>query len=86
MNITACDKGVVGGTEWPSPVWYSPSNVLIDACDDVDSQHTASGVVWWAAPEAATGNRAYFEVDLGCQKCVSQVTLRNSGNGNPADR
>ncbi len=73
------------GTEFPRGD-FGPENVLIDACDDKSHPSSPATIDWWAAPNAATGDNAFFEVDLGCQRCVSTVTVRNSGNGKGASR
>ncbi len=73
----ACEeKKVVDGTEYSKQ--YTYANVLIDSCDD---QNTGSNYKHWVAPDGASGEAAFFTVDLGCQRCVSNVTLRNSQNG-----
>ncbi len=81
IHKLACEKSIVDGTEWPAPRWYGPAHVLIDSCDDPSDVHYQASIDWWAAPEGARGAQAFFKVDLGCQRCVSKVTVRNSGNG-----
>ncbi len=59
----------------------SPEHVLIDSCADIDDPKEDATLDWWLSPNGATEDEAYFVIDLGCQKCVSTVTVTNSGNG-----
>ncbi len=86
MDELACNKSIVDGTQHPVAPWYGPHNVLIDSCDDSSNVPTEASVDWWAASDRATEDDAFFEVDLGCQKCVSMVTVRNSANGSVRHR
>ncbi len=80
--MLACEeKTIVDGTEHSER--FKRANVLIDSCDDTASGRTYN---YWAAPDGASGDAAFFTIDLGCQKCVSNVTLRNSRNGPHNDR
>ncbi len=81
----ACHKSTVDGTQWPSGD-LGHEHVLIDSCDDKSNSRDPAAIDWWAAPNAATGDKAFFELDLGCQRCVSTIAVRNSGNGVHADR
>ncbi len=83
------------GTQWPqlqyypndTTNWYPPSNTLTYTCDDQTTRiGSKDDVTWWAAADRATGSRAYFVMDLGCQKCVDKVTVANSAHGSFNDR
>ncbi len=78
---------MIDGTQHPKPQIYPPSHVLIDSCDDPSNPTLDEpNVDWWVAPNGATLGKGFFVVDLGCQRCVSQLVIRNSQNGSFKDR
>ena len=61
---------------------YHASNVLYDSCDDATTDHKMGKITWWMANSRATGDNAYFVVELGTETIVDRITLRNARNGN----
>ncbi len=66
---------------------YQGSNVLVDSCDDADTDDSdAEARSWWLAPEGATGDAAEIVLELACETTVDRVILANSANGKMQDR
>ncbi len=71
---------MIESNDWPEGNYHA-SNVLYDSCDDETSDIKVGQITWWSAPRGATGDEAYFVVELGSEKTVDRVTLKNSRNG-----
>ncbi len=78
----------VGGS--PQGSGYPASNVLMDSCEDMSFSHAINNppnrVAWWVAPDGATDTEAEFTLELGCEKTVDRIMLKNMANGIGQDR
>ncbi len=78
----------VGGVSQSSG--YPASNVLVDMCEDKNNAHNIdsapSGVSWWVAVNGGTDTEAEFVLELGCEKIVDRIVLKNMANGIDEDR
>ncbi len=75
---------VVESKEHPEGAYHA-SNVLHESCDDSTwtsfSHFKVGNISWWLAPDRQKGDGAYFVVQMGAERIVDKVTLKNSRNG-----
>ena len=58
---------------------YHATNVVTDLCTDT----TLNGkTTFWVAPDRSTGLSAHFIVEIGCEKTINRIILRNGGGSN----
>lgn len=89
QQIVLGSGSVIGGSPiYDSPSFNGPDYSALNVVDAQTGEIGAEiqGLGYWITPNAATGDSAYFTVDLGAPYFLSEIELFNTHNGYYYDR